>query len=91
MLKQYSIASAKNRLPAIVHDVGSGPAVELTRRGRPVAVLLSTEEYKRLRPEKPDFWQAMSRFRETTDLEELQADDVWTDVRNRSPGREPAI
>jgi prevent-host-death family protein len=89
MLKQYSIAAARNHLPAIVHDVESGPAVELTRRGKPIAVLVSVEEYKRLRPDKPDIWETLSRFREDTDLEALQAAEVWTDVRDRSVGREP--
>lgn len=89
MLKQYSIASARNHLPAIVHAVESGPAVELTRRGKPIAVLVSVEEYKRMRPDKPDLWEALSRFREDTDLDALQAAEVWTDVRDRSVGREP--
>jgi len=38
MQKQYSIAEAKNKLPAIIHDVEEGSIVQFTRRGRPVAV-----------------------------------------------------
>ena len=91
MLKQYSIASARNRLPAIVHDVEGGPAVELTRRGKPVAVLLSIDEYNKIRRNNPDFFKALSRFREETDLEELRAEEVWADVRDRSAGREPGF
>jgi len=91
MRKQYSIASARNRLPALVHDVEAGPAVELTRRGKPVAVLLSIEEYKKLRTQKPDAWEALSKFREETDLEDLHAEEVWADVRDRSAGREPGF
>ena len=43
MQKQFSISEAKNRLPSIIHIhyVEEGPYVELTRRGKPVAVLLS--------------------------------------------------
>lgn len=48
MEKSYSIAEARNDLASIVHDVEGASAVELTRRGRPVAVLLSVEEYRRL-------------------------------------------
>jgi prevent-host-death family protein len=48
MQKQFSIAEAKNRLPTIVHSVENGPSVELTRRGKPVAVILSIQEYERL-------------------------------------------
>jgi prevent-host-death family protein len=91
MLKQYSIASARNRLPALVHDVERGPAVQLTRRGKPVAVLLSIDEYERIHPGQPDFWEAVSRFREESDLEELRAEEVWADVRDRSAGRDPGF
>ena len=46
MQKQFSIAEAKNRLPTLVHYVEKGPSVKLTRWGKPVAVLLSIEEYE---------------------------------------------
>ena len=59
MLKQYSIAVARNRPPVIVHDVEVGPAVVLTRRGKPVVVLLSIDEYK-MRRDRPDFFEALS-------------------------------
>src|SRR4051812_12210118 len=45
---QTSIADARDRLASLVHDVEEGPAVEITRRGRPVAVLVSYHEYQRL-------------------------------------------
>ncbi len=91
MQKQYSIAAARNKLPALVHDIEKGPPVELTRRGKPVAVLLSIGEYQRLRRDKPDLWQAIRSFREETDLAELDAEGVWVDLRDRAPGREPEL
>lgn len=57
--KQYSITAARNQLPAIVHEVENGPPVELTRRGRPVAVLLSFRDYERLRPRKRSLSEAI--------------------------------
>ena len=51
MQKQFSIAEAKNRLPTIVHSVENGPPVELTRRGKPVAVLLSIQEIRTTQPQ----------------------------------------
>ena len=48
MQKQFSIAEAKNRFPTIIHNVEKGPYVELTRRGKPVAVVLSIKEYEQL-------------------------------------------
>lgn len=91
MTKQYSIATARNSLPALVHSVENGPPVELTRRGRPVAVLLSLLEYDRLRHGKPDLWEAIQDFRRTTDLDGLDIDEVYAGVRDRSPGREPEL
>ena len=37
-----SIADARNRLPALVHQAEAGEAVTITRRGKPVAVVISS-------------------------------------------------
>lgn len=42
------IAEAHNRLSALLKKVQKSP-ITLTRRGKPVGVLLSPEEYERLR------------------------------------------
>ncbi|MFZ5880924.1 MAG: type II toxin-antitoxin system Phd/YefM family antitoxin [Chloroflexota bacterium] len=42
------IAEAHNRLSALLRKIQKNP-VTLTRRGKPVGVLLSPEEYERLR------------------------------------------
>lgn len=88
MPRDISIAEARNKLPALVHSVEGGPAVRLTRRGKPVAMLVSLEEYERLRPRRPDLWRAIEEFRERTDLRELDVDEVFRGVRDPSPGRE---
>jgi prevent-host-death family protein len=91
MSNQYSIAAARNSLPALVHAVEEGPPVEITRRGRPVAVLLSIGEYRKMSDKKPDLWAAIQRFRETADLETLNVEELYADVRDRSPGRETEL
>ncbi len=91
MSKDFSIAEARNRLPALVHAVEEGPAVRLTRRGKPVAVLISLEEYERLRPRRPDLWRAIETFRRDTDLNDLDVEEIFRDVRDPSPGREVEI
>lgn len=48
MEKDYTIAEAKQDLPAIVHEVERTGRARITRRGRPVAVVLSIAEYERL-------------------------------------------
>ncbi len=88
MPKQYSIADARHQLPAIVHDAERGTPIELTRRGKPVAVLISIARWQRLSKGRPDFWKALQEFRRTHDLEALDADDVFSNLRDRSPGRE---
>ena len=55
----YSIAAAKNNLSGLVHEAEQGRAVRLTRRGKPVAVLISTEQYERLsKPRIKTDWSA---------------------------------
>jgi prevent-host-death family protein len=44
----FSIAEAKSQFAQVVHQAESGQAVRITRRGRPVAVVLSEAEYTRL-------------------------------------------
>jgi prevent-host-death family protein len=44
MPKRYSIAEARSNLPSIVGQAEAGREIELTRRGKPVAVLVSLQE-----------------------------------------------
>ena len=89
MEDQCTIAEAKNRLPAIIHAVEQGPPVKLTRHGRPVAVLLSIEEYERLSRKKEGYWRALRSFRRLMENEGvLIADEDFKGLRDRSRGRE---
>ena len=83
---QYTISEAKNRLPAIVHAVEKGPSVKLTRRGRPVAVLLSIKEYEKLSCKHSGFWKALTMLRkEAADVGISEKD--FEDLRDSAPGR----
>jgi antitoxin Phd len=75
MQKQFSIAEAKNRLPTIIHYVEKGPSVELTRRGKPVAVLLSIQEYDRLSRKYTGFWNAITEFRRKAENKGIEISD----------------
>lgn len=88
MPRDFSIAEARNQLPALVHAVEEGPPVRLTRRGKPVAMLVSLEEYERMQSGRPDLWQAIVEFREHTDLSDLDGEEVFREVRDLSSGRE---
>ncbi len=93
-MKRYSVAEARDHLPGIVHDVERGTAVEITRRGRPVTVVLSIREYERLSGKKPeskkrDFWEAYQEWRRNAALEGMdEAVDEILSYRDRFPGRD---
>ena len=65
----YSIADARNNLARLVHIAEDGEAVRLSRRGRPVAVILSLSEYERLRSAGDGLWGRLQRFREAVEAE----------------------
>jgi antitoxin Phd len=90
MTKKYSIAEARDNLPAVVHEVEDGTLVELTRRGKPVAVLLGIDQYEKLAEGRRDFWDAYQEFRRAFDLVQLgiDPDEVFAAVRDPSPGRD---
>lgn len=89
MSKRYSIAEARQNLAALVHDLEHKPVIELTRRGEPVAVMMSMEEYQRLQPKRRDFWASYEKFRKEVNLEELDIDaSIFEGLRDPSPGRE---
>ena len=92
MPKRYSIAEARNHFTAIVREAEQESAVELTRRGKPVAVLLSIQEYRRLSGGTGGFWKAFTKFKNKVDLVALEIEpDTFSQLRDRSPGREVAL
>jgi prevent-host-death family protein len=90
MVKKYSIAEASNNLMDIVHEAEEGTRVELTREGKPVAVLIGTNEFEQMAKEAPSFKEAYEKFRREYDLVELDIDpdEVFAGVRDPSPGRD---
>jgi prevent-host-death family protein len=90
MVKKYSIAEARDNFTSVVHEAEEGTKVELTRRGKPVAVLIGAEEFERMSNKKQGFWQAYQEFRRGLELAdvEIDPDEVWGDVRDPSPGRD---
>ena len=90
MEKQFTISEAKNQLTAIVHAVEKGPGVKLTRRGRPVAVVLSIDEYEALNRRHGGFWQRLTILRERAGDVDI-VDEDFENLRDASPGREADI
>jgi prevent-host-death family protein len=88
MSPRYSIAEARSRLPTIVDQAESGLEVELTRRGQPVAVMVSRREFERLRGRRQHFGDAYRRFIEAYPLDDIGLEpDFAASARDRTPGR----
>ena len=87
--QQYSISQARAQLPTILDQTEAGLEIQLTRRGKPVAVVVPIEEYQRLRAGRTSFGEAYRKFLEDHSLEELGLDDDFaSQLRDKSPGRD---
>ncbi len=88
MSKSYSVADARAHLPDILDEVEAGKDVELTRRGRPVALVLSPQRYEMLRSERTNFGDAYRASLGRHTAEEIGLDAGFPDsLRDRGPGR----
>jgi len=90
VVKTYSIAEARDNFTGVVHEAEKGTTVELTRRGKPVAILVGVEDFDRLTKSGSTFMAAYEKFRREFDLEELQIEPEKElgDIRDPSPGRD---
>jgi prevent-host-death family protein len=75
MQKEFSIAEAKDKLLSIIHTLEVGPPVKMTRHGKPVAVLLSIQDYEKLSRKKEGSWKALKTFRQGLEKEGLEISD----------------
>ncbi len=90
MKNRHSIADARRNLPTIIREVENGKEVELTRRGEPVAMLISAKTFRQLKSTQGGFATAYRKFRETANLIDLNLnpDELFSDVREETGGRE---
>jgi prevent-host-death family protein len=92
MSQRYSIADARSHLPAIINRAQAGQEIELTRRGKSVAVIVSCEDYERLRGNRPRFSEAYRNFLKKHSLKEIGLDEGFAAVsRDKSPGRKVSL
>jgi len=88
MAKTYSIAETRNQLTRIIRMVELGDHVHITRRGKPVAVLLSREVFEALHGKRPGLAEALRRFRQRVPPEDLLDDEDLAGLREGVSGRE---
>ncbi|MXX92679.1 MAG: type II toxin-antitoxin system prevent-host-death family antitoxin [Chloroflexi bacterium] len=53
-MASWQLQDAKNRFSAVVNAALAGEPQQVTRRGEPVVVVVSVDEYERLRKGKPE-------------------------------------
>ena len=88
MSKSYSVADARAHLPEILDDVEAGKDVQLTRRGRPIALVLSPQRYEMLCNQHTNFGDAYRAFLERHTAEEIALEPGFPNLlRDRKPGR----
>jgi prevent-host-death family protein len=76
-MQSFSIADTRSQLPSIIHAVETGDVTQLTRNGKPVAVLLSNEEYETLvANSKGSLLQALGAFKELKHAAEISDNEV---------------
>ncbi len=90
-MAQVSVADAKNRLTRLIHEVEAGETIHVTRRGKPVAVIISEQAFELLQKGevKQNFWQAIREMRSDPNFEPVDLSEqeigAW---RDKSFGRE---
>ena len=78
--------------PTIVDRAEAGQEIELTRRGMPVAVVVSLREFERLRGERAPFGVAYKRFLKAHPLGDVGLDAGFFDThRSKDEGRKIAL
>ena len=90
MTDRHSIAEARCNLPALIRETENGKEVELTRRGEPVAMLISHQAFKHLTSIRRGFVAAYRDFTINIDVSnfELNPDELFGDVREETEGRD---
>ena len=92
MAHRYSIADARSSLPTIIDQAEAGLEIELTRRGKPVAVVVSLRELERRRGDGLRFSDAYKKFLKKYSLEEVGLEeDFVRSAREKGVGREVSL
>jgi len=89
---KVSVAEARQHFARLIKRAQQGKTIEITRRGEPVAVLLSASEYSAITGDHSSFVAAMREVRERLGVEDLGIGDAeFEGLREESPGREISL
>ncbi len=79
-----ALYEAKNKLTDIVRQVETGEPIELTRHGKPVAILVGFDRFRELEKAAQTYSTACKRYR-TEWLDELSAEAAETGAVYNDP------
>ena len=88
-MKTSTIAEAKNNLSQLIHQLETGEAIHLTRYGKPVAVMMSENQYQNLIVPDKSLNAAIQNWRSQLDenLDIGLSDHDMKAIRKDSVGR----
>lgn len=92
-MDRFSIADARRNLPSLVREAERGKAIELTRRGAPVAILVGRHEFDRLLAKRRGFAKSFEDFARGVELVDLDLDPdvLFGGARAETPGRDVSL
>jgi len=84
-MKISGIAEAKNNLSHLIHQLDKEENIQITRHGKPVAVMMSQAHYKKLSSPTKSLNTAILNWREQQDeLSDGLSDDTLQTIRAES-------
>ena len=85
---KVSVAEARQNFARLIKRAEHGRPIEITRRGEPVAVLLSASDYAAMTGERASFMEAANAVRARLGVADLDiGESDFDDLREKSPGR----
>jgi len=85
--KTMTMSEVRASFAKVLTRAGQGDSVEVTRDGRPVAVIVSVEEYRKSRGDaRPS--EAFRSFVQKLDKRALRGKDPWRNLRDHGRGRD---
>ena len=83
-----TMTEARASFAKVLTRAEHGHPVEVTRGGKPVAVIVSLDQYRDAEARAGSPSTALRRFMAGLDTRVLRERDPWEDVRDRSVGRD---
>lgn len=92
MVRHFSVAEARNRLTKLIHQAEEDGPVRISRRGKPVVVLVSERDYVKISGDASGFSEAAEAFRLSLSPEDLDGiGDALKGLRSKEHGRKVTL